>query len=53
MERSNICQEQMKKSVKTEYFKRVRSALKSKLNAWNVLQAINIWAVQQFIMELE
>ena len=35
----------MKRSVKTEYFKRVRSALKSKLNAGNIFQAINIWAV--------
>ena len=43
--RSDICQEQMKRSVKTEYFKRVRSALKSKLNAGNIFQAINIWAV--------
>ena len=33
IEISSICQEQMKKSVKTEYFKRVGSALKSKLNA--------------------
>ena len=43
--RSDICQEQMKRSVKTEYFKRVRSALKSKLYAANMFQAINIWAV--------
>ena len=45
MERGDIYQKQMKKSVTTEYFKHVRSALKSKLNARNVLQAINIWAV--------
>ena len=45
MERSDICQKQMKRSVKIEYFKRVRSALKSKLKAGNVVQAINIWAV--------
>ena len=45
IERSDICQEQMKRSIKTEYFKRVRSALKSKLKAGNVFQAINIWAV--------
>ena len=45
MKKSDICQEQMKRSVKTEYFKRVRSALKSKLNAGNVFEAINIWAV--------
>ena len=35
----------MKISVKTEYFKRVRPDLKSKLNAGNVFQAINIWAI--------
>ena len=42
MERSDIFQKQMERSVKTEYFKRVRSALKSKLNAGNVFQAINV-----------
>ena len=41
----NICQEQIKISVKTEYFKRVRPGLKSKLNAGNVFQGINIWAI--------
>ena len=35
----------IKRSVKTEYFRRVRSAVKSKLNAGNVFQAVNIWAV--------
>ena len=35
----------MKKCVKAEHFKCLRSALKSKLNAGNVFQAINIWAV--------
>ena len=34
----------MKISVKVEYFN-ARSALKSKLNAGNMFQAINIWAV--------
>ena len=43
IERSDICQEQMKRSVQNEYFKRVRSAQKS--NAGFVFQAINIWAV--------
>ena len=45
IERSYIFQEQMKRSVKTKYFKRVRSDLKSKLNSGNVFQAINICAV--------
>ena len=35
----------MKRSVKIECFRRARSAFKSKLNAGNVFQAINIWAV--------
>ena len=35
----------MKRSVKTEYFKRVRATLKSKLNSGNVFQAINIWGI--------
>ena len=43
MKRSDIFQKQVKRSVKTEYFKSVRSTLKSKLNAGNVFQAINIW----------
>ena len=34
-----------RKCLNTECFKRVRSAPKSKLNAGNVFQAINIWAV--------
>ena len=45
MERSDICYEQMKRNVETEYWKRFRLTLKSKLNAGNVFQAINIWAV--------
>ena len=45
MERSDIFEEQMKRRVETEYFKRVRSALKSKLNAGNVFKAIYIWTV--------
>ena len=45
MKRSDIFEEQMKRRVKTEYFKRVRSALKSKLNVGNVFKAIYIWTV--------
>ena len=45
MEKTDICQEQMQRSVETEYFKRVRSALKTELNARNVFQAINILTV--------
>ena len=35
----------MKKSVKNEYFKCVRLALKLKLNTGNIFQALSIWAV--------
>ena len=45
MEKSDIFQEKMRRSVKTEYFKSVRSTLKSQLNSGNVFQAINIWAI--------
>ena len=45
MERSDIFHKQMIRSVKTEYLKRARSDLKSKLNAGNVFHAINIWHV--------
>ena len=44
----------MKKSVQTENFKHVRSALKSKLNAGNVLKKLLISGLsQQLKMELE
>ena len=45
MEKSDILQEQMKRNVNSEYFKNVRSTLKSKLNTGNISQAFNIWAV--------
>ena len=45
MEESDICQEEMKRNVNSEYFKHVRSTLKSKLNTGNIPQAFNIWAV--------
>ena len=41
LEKRDISQKQMKSRAKTEYFKRV----KSKLNAVNLFQAINIWTV--------
>ena len=44
----------MKRSVQTENFKHVRSALKSKLNAGNVLKKLLISGLsQQSKMELE
>ena len=45
LERDDICQEKMKEKVQKEYYKRVGSVLKSKLNGGNVINAINIWAV--------
>ena len=45
MERSDICQEQMKRRVKTKYFKRVISVLHHEL----LVSGLS----QQFDMELE
>ena len=45
MERSDVCLEEVKRNVNTEYFKLVISALKSKRNAGNICQAFKIWAV--------
>ena len=44
-EKGDICQEQMKKFIRKEYFKRLRAILKSKLNTKYVFQAINTWVV--------
>ena len=44
-ERDDICQENMKEKFQKEYYKRVRTVLKSKLNGRNVINAIDIWAV--------
>ena len=43
LEMDDICQEKMKEKVQKEYYKRVRTVLKSKLNGGNVINAINIW----------
>ena len=45
LERDDICQDKMKEKVQKEYYKRVKTMLKSKLNGGNVMNAINIWAV--------
>ena len=45
MERSDVCLEEMKRNVNTEYFKLAISALKSKRNAGNICQAFKIGAV--------
>ena len=44
-ERDDICQENMKEKFQKEYYKRVRTVLKSKLNGRNVINAIDIWPV--------
>ena len=44
LEKQDICQER-KENIRKEYFKRLRAALKSKLNAKHVSQAINTWVV--------
>ena len=36
---------EMKRRVRDEYLRRVRFLAKSKLNAWNMVQGINAWAV--------
>ena len=33
----------MKEKVKTEYLRRVRKVLKTKLNGVNIIKGINIW----------
>ena len=36
---------EMKKKVRTEYLRRVRKVLETKLNGGNIIKGINIWAV--------
>ena len=36
---------QMKKKIKTEYLRRVRKVLETKLNGDNIIKGINTWAV--------
>jgi hypothetical protein len=45
LEADRMKMEDMKEKVKTEYYKRVRKVLESKLNGGNVVKAINVWAV--------
>ena len=45
LQADNIKHGEVKEQAKQEYLKRVRKALKSKLNAGNVIQAINGWAI--------
>ena len=41
----DIMHDEVKRSMKKEYIKRVKKTLSSKLNAGNVIKAINSWAV--------
>ena len=41
LEKGGICQEEMKESIRKEYFKRLKATLKLKFNAKNVFQVIN------------
>ena len=45
LEVDNIKQKEMKTQIEKEYIRRLRKILKSKLNAGNLVKAINTWAV--------
>ena len=45
LEKGDICQEEMKENITKEYFKRLRTTLKSKLNARHAFEGINTWVV--------
>ena len=45
LKKGDICQEEMKKNIRKECLKRLKSTLKLKLNAKHVLQATNTWVV--------
>ena len=45
LEMDQILEKQMKDKVRSEYFRRLKLVLKTKLNGKNKIQAINTWAV--------
>ena len=45
LEADGIMHDEVKRSMKKEYNRRVKKTLSSKLNAGNVINAINSWAV--------
>ena len=45
LEADDIKHEEMKNNIKKEYFNRIRRILKSKLNAGNIVTAMNTWAI--------
>lgn len=48
LEGEDVKHQAMKDSTTTEYFRRVRKVLKTKLNSGNITKAINTWAVALF-----
>ena len=45
MELDQVMEEEMKKKIMKEYYRRLKLVLKSKLNGRNIILAINTWAV--------
>ena len=45
LETDQVLHDAMKEKIEKEYFTRVRSVLKSKLNGGSIISAINTWAV--------
>ena len=45
LEADDIMHDELKRSMKKEYISRVKKTLSSKLNARNIIKAINCWAV--------
>ena len=45
LEDDQVKHKEMKKQIEGEYFSRVRKVLRSKLNAGNMIKAVNTWAV--------
>ena len=45
MELDQVMEEEMKKKITKEYYRRLKLVLKSKLNGRNIILAINTWAV--------
>ena len=41
---------EIKEKVKTEYLRRVRKVLETKLNGGNIIKGINIWAVSLLVL---
>ena len=53
IELDQVMEEEMKKKIAKEYYRRLKLILKSKLNGRNIILAINTWAVAVIRYELE